>query len=167
MRILFLGDIVGKPGYTAVLQNAEFLRAELRLDALVANAENASDGSGIMPRQFQRLTGSGVDAITLGDHIYRRKEILETLESSDRIVKPANYPRDATGRQWILVKTKPKAIARCHFLVGSRLHAAGGLPLRCNRSRAGRNWRHNEPDSGGCSCRSDQRQTDTGKVLGR
>ena len=75
------------------------------MDALVVNAENASDGSGLMPRQFQRLTGSGVDAITLGDHIYRRKEILETLKASDRIVKPANYPREATGRTWTLVQT--------------------------------------------------------------
>ncbi len=106
MRILFLGDIVGKPGYTAVLQNAQSLRAELELDALIANAENASDGSGIMPRQFQRLTESGIDAVTLGDHIYRRKEILETLQASDRIVKPANYPRKATGRDWALVKTR-------------------------------------------------------------
>ncbi len=118
MRVLFLGDIVGKPGYTAVLQHAESLRAELRLDALVANAENASDGSGLMPRQFQRLTVSGVDAITLGDHIYRRKEILETLQSSDRIVKPANYPSDATGRPWILVETDANASLAVVSLLG-------------------------------------------------
>jgi metallophosphoesterase (TIGR00282 family) len=105
MRFLFLGDIVGKPGYTAVLQNAESLRATLQLDALIVNAENASDGSGIMPRQYQRLIDSGVDAITLGDHIYRRNEIISTLKTSDRIVKPANYPRAATGHEWILAET--------------------------------------------------------------
>ena len=103
MRILFLGDIVGKPGYTAVCQCATALREELQLDALIVNAENASDGSGIMPRQYQRLTNSGVDGITLGDHIYRRKEIIPTLAESDRIVKPANYPGTATGKQWIQV----------------------------------------------------------------
>lgn len=105
MRILFLGDIVGKPGYIAVLQNAESLRQQLNLDVVVANGENAADGSGIMPRQFQRLTSSGVDALTLGDHIYKRKEIIETLNESERIVKPANYPGSASGKQWILVKT--------------------------------------------------------------
>lgn len=105
MRFLFLGDIVGKPGYTGVLQNAESLRSELELDALVVNAENASDGSGLMPRQFQRLTATGIDAITLGDHIYRRNEIIPTLKKSDRIVKPANYPGQSTGRTWTVVAT--------------------------------------------------------------
>ena len=105
MRFLFLGDIVGKPGYSAVLKQTNALRTEYQLDAVIANAENASDGSGLMPRQFQRLTAEGVDAITLGDHIYRRKEIVDTLESSDRIVKPANYPGQAPGRTWAIVPT--------------------------------------------------------------
>ena len=105
MRILFLGDIVGKPGYTAVLQHAETLRVKEKLDALVVNAENASDGSGLMPRQYKRLLEAGVDAITLGDHIYRCKEIIPVLETSKRMVKPANYPRDATGRTWTIVET--------------------------------------------------------------
>ncbi len=104
MRILFLGDIVGKPGYTAVLQQAEPLRKQHRLDYVVANAENASDGSGLMPRQFQRLMDSGVDGVTLGDHIYRRKEITAILEKSARIVKPANYPGDATGKRWTVLR---------------------------------------------------------------
>lgn len=114
MRILFLGDIVGKPGYTAVLRHAESLRDSLRLDALVVNAENASDGSGLMPRQFRRLREAGVDAITLGDHIYRRKEILETLQDDPHVVKPANYPAAASGRPWTVIHTAagvPLAIA--------------------------------------------------------
>ncbi|QDV64513.1 TIGR00282 family metallophosphoesterase [Crateriforma conspicua] len=105
MRFLFLGDIVGKPGYTAVLQHAAPLKKELGLDAIVANAENASDGSGLTPRQFQRLCDAGVDAMTMGDHIYRRKEIMDTLQSSDRIVKPANYPSTAAGHTHCIVDT--------------------------------------------------------------
>ncbi|MDA9934764.1 YmdB family metallophosphoesterase [Rubripirellula sp.] len=105
MRILFLGDIVGKPGYSAVLKHAEAVREGQKLDALVVNAENASDGSGLMPRQYKRLLEAGVDAITLGDHIYRCKEIIPTLETSKRMVKPANYPGDATGRTWTIVET--------------------------------------------------------------
>jgi metallophosphoesterase (TIGR00282 family) len=105
MRILFLGDIVGKPGYSAVLKHAEPIRAKEKLDALVVNAENASDGSGLMPRQYKRLLEAGVDAITLGDHIYRCKEIIPVLETSKRMVKPANYPGDATGRTWTIVET--------------------------------------------------------------
>ncbi len=111
MRILFLGDLVGKPGYSAVLQHAEQLRSKHHLDALVVNAENASDGSGLMPRQFQRLVAAGVDAITLGDHIYRRKEIVETLTSDRRIVKPANYPGDAPGHTWMVVPTPAGPLA--------------------------------------------------------
>ncbi len=111
MRILFLGDIVGKPGYSAVVKYAEKIRKTERLDAIVANAENASDGSGIMPRQYQRLTGAGVDCLTLGDHIYRRKEIIETLQKSDRIVKPANFPPEAPGRTWTKVKIGEQDLA--------------------------------------------------------
>lgn len=105
MRLLFLGDIVGKPGYSAVLKYAKDLKSELRLDAIVANAENASDGSGLMPRQFNRLIESGIDALTMGDHLYKRREIIAVLEKSDRIVKPANFPSDAPGRTWTVVPT--------------------------------------------------------------
>ena len=105
MRILFLGDIVGKPGYSAVLRCASVLRSELRLDALIANAENASDGSGLMPRQFKRLMEAGIDAVTMGDHIYKCRDIIPVLKQDSRIVKPANYPADASGRTWTVVKT--------------------------------------------------------------
>ncbi len=105
MRFLFLGDIVGKPGYTAVLQHAEELRRTLRLDALIANAENASDGSGLMPRQFRRLREVGVDVITMGDHIYRRKDIIEVLDTDDRIIKPANYPAESAGNCVAILET--------------------------------------------------------------
>lgn len=107
MRFLFLGDIVGSPGYSAVVKHAAELRKSLSLDALIVNAENASDGSGLMPRQYKRLIEAGVDAITMGDHLYRRKEIIETLASSDRIVRPANYPHDSTGRTWVVVDAGP------------------------------------------------------------
>ena len=111
MRILFLGDIVGKPGYSAVIKHAATLKTEHRIDALVVNAENASDGSGLMPRQYKRLIEAGVDAITLGDHIYRCKEIIPTLESAQRIVKPANFPGKATGHKWVIVDTPGGSLA--------------------------------------------------------
>ena len=103
MRILFLGDLVGKPGYSSVVKHAEGLRAELNLDALVVNAENASDGSGLMPRQFKRLIDAGVDGMTMGDHIYRRNEIISVLEDDHRIVKTANYPAEASGNDWTIL----------------------------------------------------------------
>ncbi|MBB3204838.1 hypothetical protein FHS27_000605 [Rhodopirellula rubra] len=105
MRFLFLGDVVGKPGYSAVLARTRELKEKHSLDAVVVNAENAADGAGLMPRQYRRLIEAGVDAITLGDHIYRRSEIIPVLKESDRIVKPANYPSDAAGRTWAVVST--------------------------------------------------------------
>lgn len=105
MRFLFLGDVVGKPGYSAVVDRAAALKVQHRLDALVVNAENAADGAGLMPRQYRRLIDAGVNAITMGDHLYRRAEIIPVLQKSQRIVKPANYPVDAAGRPWVIVNT--------------------------------------------------------------
>jgi metallophosphoesterase (TIGR00282 family) len=111
MRILFLGDLVGKPGYSGVIKHAESIRQQHQIDALLVNAENASDGSGLMPRQFKRLIEASVDAATLGDHIYRCKEIIPTLKKSHRIVRPANYPADAPGRTWTIVETPQGPLA--------------------------------------------------------
>lgn len=106
MRILFIGDIVGKPGRRIVVQTVKRLRDERQLDLVIANAENAADGSGLMPKNFRALVGAGVDCITMGDHIYRRDAIYEVLENSaeKRIVKPANYPPTAPGRTWTVVE---------------------------------------------------------------
>jgi metallophosphoesterase (TIGR00282 family) len=106
MRILFIGDIVGKPGREIVCRAIGPLVAERKLDLVVANAENAAGGSGITPAIFRELTKAGVDAITLGDHVYRRKEIYSTLENEPNIVKPANLPPESVGRDWAVVKAR-------------------------------------------------------------
>lgn len=103
MRILLIGDIVGRPGRRVVQLAARGLRIQEQLDLVVANAENAAGGSGLAPEMYRQLIGAGVDCITLGDHIYRRKEIIPVLEAEQRIVKPANYPRGAPGREWTMV----------------------------------------------------------------
>jgi metallophosphoesterase (TIGR00282 family) len=104
VRILFLGDIVGKPGYRVVNRVLRALRKREALELVVANAENAADGSGITPTIYRKLLRSGVNCLTLGDHIYRRAEIIPTLMSEDKVVKPANYPETAPGRSWTVVK---------------------------------------------------------------
>ena len=104
MRILFIGDIVGKPGRKIVAQALPGLRQRDRVDFVIANAENAADGSGITPKIYRELLAAGVDCITLGDHIYRRVEITNVLESETNIVKPANYPDEAPGQTWAVVK---------------------------------------------------------------
>jgi metallophosphoesterase (TIGR00282 family) len=103
VRILLIGDVVGRPGRRIVQLAARGLRITEELDLIVANGENAAGGSGITPEMYRQMIDAGVDCITLGDHIYRRKEIIPVLESEQRIVKPANYPRSAPGRDWTVV----------------------------------------------------------------
>ncbi|HEX5104174.1 MAG TPA: YmdB family metallophosphoesterase, partial [Pirellulaceae bacterium] len=104
MRILLIGDIVGKPGVAIVTRALAGLRRREGLDLVIANAENAADGSGLSPSIYRKLVAAGVDCVTLGDHIYRRSEIAGVLNSESNIVKPANYPQQAPGRTWAVVR---------------------------------------------------------------
>jgi metallophosphoesterase (TIGR00282 family) len=104
VRILFIGDVVGKPGREIVCRAAAGLVVDLGLDLLVANAENAAGGSGLTPAIYRELVQAGVDAITLGDHVYRRREIYPVLENEPNIVKPANLPPESVGRNWAVVR---------------------------------------------------------------
>lgn len=104
MRILLIGDIVGKPGRQIVSRSLRGLIAAERLDLVVANAENAAAGSGLTAEQYRELIDAGVGCITLGDHIYRRKEIMPVLKSAANIVRPANFPATAVGRPWAVVE---------------------------------------------------------------
>lgn len=121
MKLLFLGDCVGRPGTAAIAGTLPELRRELKLDFVIANAENAADGSGLTQRQFKKLVESGVDCVTMGDHIYRRDEIIETLKRDFRIVKPANYPPSAPGRNWTIIKTE-KDVSIAVFSLLGRVH---------------------------------------------
>jgi metallophosphoesterase (TIGR00282 family) len=105
VRILLIGDVVGKPGRQIVLRALPGLRIEEKLDFVVANAENAAGGSGLTPAIYYELTTGGVDCITLGDHAYRRREVYSVMETEARIVRPANYPEEAPGRQFTVLST--------------------------------------------------------------
>lgn len=112
MRVLFLGDIVGRPGFSAVKEHLPSIRAEHTIDFVVVNAENAADGSGLTERQFKGLVEAGVNAITMGDHIYKKMELKPLLERDPRIVKPANYPASAPGRTWTVIRSTPAIKSR-------------------------------------------------------
>jgi metallophosphoesterase (TIGR00282 family) len=103
MRILLIGDIVGKPGERIVIRALPALRKRENLDLVIANAENAADGSGLAPSIYRKLIAAGVDCVTLGDHIYRRSEIVTVLTTADNIVRPANFPASAPGKSWCSV----------------------------------------------------------------
>ncbi|MEE3218818.1 MAG: TIGR00282 family metallophosphoesterase [Planctomycetota bacterium] len=106
MRILLIGDIVGKPGRKIVKQSVRGLVIRERLDLVVANAENAASGSGLTPANYDEIVNAGVNAVTMGDHIYRRRAIYNVLESKNNIVKPANYPEEAPGHDYVIVNSQ-------------------------------------------------------------
>jgi metallophosphoesterase (TIGR00282 family) len=100
MRILFIGDIVGPPGVEIVRRAVPLLIARERLDCVIANAENAHNGTGLTAALYRKLRASGVDLVTLGDHIYKKAEIIPTLQAEERICKAANFPPEAPGREF-------------------------------------------------------------------
>lgn len=105
MRILFIGDIVGKPGREAALTLVPILRSEFAPDLVVVNAENAAGGLGITPEIARTLLGNGMDVLTLGNHTWSKHEVEDFLSSETRVLRPANYPPGSPGRGYGLYKT--------------------------------------------------------------
>ncbi len=106
MRILFIGDVVGTPGVNFLRRALPVLVAHERVDCVIANAENAAGGSGLTASLYRKLRDAGVDLITLGDHVYKKQEIIPTLEREERVCRPANFPPDAPGREAALAAAR-------------------------------------------------------------
>lgn len=105
IRILALGDVVGRPGRQIICQQLPALVRQRQIDLVVANAENIAGGSGITTKLFQKIRSYGVDVVTLGDHIYRRADIISTMQNSERIVRPANISEQAAGKPYTIAQT--------------------------------------------------------------
>jgi len=118
MRILFIGDIVGQPGVAMVKRAVPLLIASEKLDLVVANAENASAGSGMTPGAYVQIRQAGVDLVTLGDHIYKKQEIISVLERDDRVCKPTNFPADAPGRDFVRTTARDGTVVAAFCLLG-------------------------------------------------
>jgi len=98
MRILFLGDVVGRAGRAAISAELPGLRSRLGLDAVIVNGENASGGMGLTPAHARDILAAGADLITLGDHAFDHREMLSGIEAEPRILRPLNIARAAPGR---------------------------------------------------------------------
>ena len=105
MKILMIGDIVGRPGRVVVEREVIRLREELALDAVIANCENAAGGAGITPAIAEELFRAGVDVLTSGNHVWKKREAFELLKLDHRVVRPANYPAEAPGTGSTVVET--------------------------------------------------------------
>ncbi len=130
MRLLFLGDIVGTPGVEIVRKNLARLRRAENVAVVIANAENASGGSGMTPRVFRQLREAGVDLVTMGDHIYKKQELIKTLEENACICKPANYPPDAPGRTLIFTTLADGSVVAAFSLLGRTYMRAVDCPFQ-------------------------------------
>lgn len=119
-RLLFIGDIVGRPGREVVEKLVPALRAELSLDFVIANGENAAAGSGITTRLAHELLSAGVDAITLGDHVWDQRGFELDIGGSERICRPANLPRAQPGRDHLIL-TAPGGLRLGVFTVLGRV----------------------------------------------
>jgi hypothetical protein len=106
MRLLFLGDVVGRPGRRAVAMLLPRLVVEERLDFVAANCENATGGKGIDPRSADELFDAGVDVLTSGNHVWRMRTILPYLRENGRLVRPLNYAPGVPGMGWTVQKAR-------------------------------------------------------------
>lgn len=98
MRILYLGDIVGRAGRQAVTERLSQLRSDWKIDFVVINGENATSGIGLSGAHAKALLDAGADCLTLGDHAFDQKDMLQFIETEPRIIRPLNYAKDPPGR---------------------------------------------------------------------
>ncbi len=106
VNLLIVGDVVGAPGQAVLKQGLEAIVSQRRIDCVIVNAENADGGSGLTASTYQKLVRCGVDVITLGDHIYRWNDVIPVLERESNIVKPANLPPTAPGKDYAVVASR-------------------------------------------------------------
>jgi metallophosphoesterase (TIGR00282 family) len=106
VRILFIGDVVGRSGRAVVLERLPRLIGDWKLDFVVVNGENAAGGFGITETIYQDLIGAGADAITLGNHAWDQREALVFIERAPRLIRPVNYPKGTPGRGAALIDAR-------------------------------------------------------------
>src|SRR6201996_8814337 len=104
IRLLFIGDVVGRSGRAIVLEQVPILRARWGLDFVVVNGENAAGGFGLTQTRFEEFIPAGADAVTLGTHAFDQREALVFIERQPRLIRPVNFPPGAPGRGAVVVE---------------------------------------------------------------
>jgi len=130
LKILFIGDVVGSPGRKIVSQVLPRLIRQWDLGLVVCNAENAAGGSGLTVKCHEELVDAGVDVFTMGDHVYRKDEIFGILETSDKIVRPANFPPDAPGEEVALAQAREGTTVAVFSVLGRTYMRPVDCPFR-------------------------------------
>jgi metallophosphoesterase (TIGR00282 family) len=130
VNILFIGDIVGKPGRKAVRELLPILKERHRIDLVVANGENASGGIGISPKEADELLSGGVHVLTSGNHIWKKKEIFSYIQENPDLLRPANYPEGAPGRGFVVKEVPGGCRVGIINLLGRTFMEAVDCPFR-------------------------------------
>src|SRR6056297_3370830 len=110
MRLMFLGDVMGRSGRAAITAHLPRLRKEWRIDFVVVNGENATSGAGLSAAHARTLLEAGADVITLGDHAFDQRDMLQFIGTEPRVLRPLNYAKDAPGQGPACSRTR--AVAR-------------------------------------------------------
>ncbi len=130
MKLLFLGDVVGKPGRLALRGLVPGLIHREQVDFVIANCENISGGAGVDPEGARELLAAGVDVLTSGNHIWRRKEIVDFIEKEERLLRPMNFPDGTPGRGWGRFSTPGGVPVTVINLIGRVFMDAVDCPFR-------------------------------------
>jgi hypothetical protein len=130
LRLLFLGDVVGRSGRDALTAKLPTLRAALGADLVVVNGENASHGFGLAPDMARAFLAAGADVITLGNHAWDRKEIIPFIEGESRVIRPANFPPGTPGRGAVVVDVQGNRRALVMNVMGRLFMDALDDPFR-------------------------------------
>ncbi|SEL12061.1 TIGR00282 family metallophosphoesterase [Ruminococcus albus] len=111
MNLLFIGDVVGCSGTDFLEEQLYGIKRKYNIDVTVVNGENSAQGNGITPQSFDRLISMGVDVVTTGNHCFRRREVMELYDSSEFLLRPANFPEGVAGRGVGIIDLCPVKIA--------------------------------------------------------
>ncbi len=130
LNILFIGDVVGSPGRKIVSQALPRLIRRWDLGLVVCNAENAAGGSGLTVKCHEELVEAGVDVFTLGDHVYRKDEVFTLFEKTDRLLRPANFPTDSPGGEFVVVEARDGTSVAVFTLLGRTFTRPVDCPFR-------------------------------------
>jgi metallophosphoesterase (TIGR00282 family) len=131
LKLLFIGDIVGRPGRDIVIERVPQLRTELGLDFVIANAENAAAGAGLTGMLAKSLLAAGVDALTLGDHVWDQKGFEAEIGTLERVCRPANLPAVCPGREFLILEAKGFRLAVFTVLGRQYLNLKSDCPFLC------------------------------------
>ncbi len=116
MKVLMIGDVVGRPGRLALLDRLQDIREQHAIDLAIMNAENVAGGFSITPDLADQLFASGIDVMTSGNHIFDKHEILDYIEKQPRLVRPANYPPTSPGKGMWVGEIRGTPVAVLNFL---------------------------------------------------